>query len=368
MYNYKLKRLLLLLSFISIIVSIPYCRESIYDDDQKLSLYTVSQICNEIEKSSSPAKLAIRLVSNIPGYASQKAEDLKYDSDSDHFYNLKCSSDQSYSSGVLITVYYLAKKIRITVGDQTNTWLNHSRRLEIISRMGSFLKNEDYESAFRTAIQEVASTNQTSSSFFSNIVVIVAVILIFIVIIGACSSNHTQKVHNHFSQLDTLIKKEITTKSPPIASITDCTICMGKLSSPIIKFSCSHYFHEACIKDKPKLDYNCIMCDDPTSQVPTDFTEFSQLVNEKHILNVINNFDKIYDIDCLKSYYSSYSSDIKVIKDYNNIDSWVCNTIYLNPVTSTSYNSGYVSSSKRTHSSGGDYGDSSKTSTSGGDY
>ena len=40
----------------------------------------------------------------------------------------------------------------------------------------------------------------------------------------------------------------------------DCSICLEKLYSNIIRLNCNHYFHEKCINDWQKRNNNCPIC------------------------------------------------------------------------------------------------------------
>ena len=40
----------------------------------------------------------------------------------------------------------------------------------------------------------------------------------------------------------------------------DCSICLEKLYSNIIRLNCNHYFHEKCINDWQRRNNNCPIC------------------------------------------------------------------------------------------------------------
>ena len=122
------------------------------------------------------------------------------------------------------------------------------------------------------------------------------------------------------TKLRDLLKNLIQQKSPPVLSISECTLCMEVLLEPIVKFSCNHIYHFNCVNSKVrrenKIDLYCVMCDEPTAQVLNDIHAFSQLVNESNIINVIKNFDKLYEKDELRSYYNKKQNDVKYTREY----------------------------------------------------
>lgn len=395
------------------------CGDRILDPNMKLTTKESTELCSLLNKRND-VFMFIRLISDLDR-VSERGKDEKYNIDNENYCNIICESHGVCSNALGITVYYDARKVRVSARKSIEHIITPSFRVLMIDNMKPFLKKNDYFKAFEypinMAIEEFKyrkdgvysekynsynknSNNKSNISSSSSdddlgIFSLLVIIIIIIVLVYLCkSSNSSNNVHNHFSKLNDMIKYDISKKTPAITSTSKCLLCMEFLNKPIeinsstiptlVMFSCGHYYHQHCIEKmvhKNKADDHCLMCDEPTAVV-NKFTnlsesnngEFIQHVTEKNVVNVMDNFNNIYGDSSMKSYYKSYeSSDIKVMNSYSFPIWWLTHKDYI-PETNThsSSSTNYFSSSTGNYgTTGGDYSDNNNNNdygTSGGDY
>lgn len=356
------------------------CHDSIFDSDGLLSQYTKNQLCNKVIYDN--YRIILRLTSNLQAYQNQniKGDELLYDKDSEHFLDsIVLKNHYNGDNCMLITVYHSARKIRITTGNNLSNKITHSVTDSIIDKMTEHLRRDDFNSAFTVAVDDSISSFTSSSfafvtdyaeSFFTYTILFIVIIVILAVVIGMCVQTKDQIIETHLTRLRDLLKTSIQQKNPPVTSITQCTLCMEVLSEPIVKFSCNHIYHFNCVNSKVrkdnKIDSYCVMCDEPTAQVSNDFNVFSQVVHEGNVINVINNFDKLYERDELRSYYNKKQDDVKYTREYCSSNCWMFDSYITRPYSPTRNSSNSASGAKYS-TSGRSYSSSSK-STSRGSY
>ncbi len=380
--------LLLICSLFIFSQSISYtCEDNIFDKDNLISNNRRIELCSSIKEKE--YSLYLRLIPNIKAYETSdyKANDYYYNSESEDFFDKICKN--KCNNSVLITVYYKARKIRITTGSNQSSKVTHDIKDEIISTMGSYLVNNDFDNAFRVAVDKVIKVNSsyfnsfTSSvtddifSLFDSAWIIFVIFFIIVILICIFSVPKDQEIHNHICFLNNLLST-IQTNSPRTSNIVKCTLCTKILNESVVYFSCGHIYHQSClstsVRIQNKIDSYCLMCDEPTGPITRD-PFLNQIVNERNISNILNNFDKLYDKNDLRAYYNKNQPEVERTKIYCSRTCWIYDPFISSPITSNTSSSkstsggDYGSSSNNKSTSGGDYGSSSsKKSTSGGNY
>ena len=416
------------------------CRNRIFDEERLLSSYEITSLCSFIEdfntkqaygRHSTNVDFLLRIVSDLPNY-NERGYDSLYDNDNEDFTNFQTGrlNIREYNT-ICLTVYYNARRIRLSVGKNLSSIVDERERERVIDSMKPYLKNKEYYKAFSFALMGITSSlgssfnnhhsnhhnsnrnhhsqsnhnynnnhyssnNENESNKSSSFIWIVVFIIIIFFVVFLSSSN---KIHEHFKKLNDLIKTDIYKNTPPIGLTTKCLICMNELNRSDVQsitdkriecFSCGHYYHKSCIEsmsNSTDAKKYCMMCDEPTANIQTIECEenlkgiaLKNVVTEKNVVNIINNFNKIYGEEELKKYYSSYETqDIKIINSYSTSVWWLTNSFYIPVRTTTSknYKTSGVSyaagaSKSKCETSGGSWDDDNKRSgnykTSGGDY
>lgn len=346
------------------------CFNRIIDPDHKLTDTEKTTLCSMMNYDHHKVFLVFRIIDDLPN-TSQRKIDRYYDEENEDYLENLCSSINDYNFNkycnklVGVTIYYEARKIRLSVRNSLNNIIPNKYRIDVINGMIVRLQKDHIFRAFKRAndmireeierFEDGAPTYSSESSndygaiFFFFVFIL---ILLFIIYNAVGNGNKKSYIHDHFNDLSKIINNDIKTKSPPITTTDKCLLCLESFNTllpkkenedptkikSVLLYSCGHYFHQQCIKLMIKTngcDQFCMMCDEPTGMVKEIFSlnqvnnsELSQHVDEKNILNIINNYNNIYGEQTLKDYYYNYeSSDIKIMKSLDLI-SWVHNKEY----------------------------------------
>lgn len=381
-----------------------HCLKRMLISEDIFNSYYVDKLCKYIFKINN-INVFLRLIPNISRleYSDLKGSDYEYDNDSELEAKLACTKNNiSCDYTALITVYFKARKIRVSVGQNlSRNILSSSIRRTIINKMSVYLKDKNYYNAFEEAlniinynsnlnIDNTYSDNSDNkkinySDEFKIFLVVFVLFIAAVIIFNNCESN---KINKHYNKLTSFYKQNIKTKNPKVCSTNKCLICLNTLNKNLTKFSCNHYFHSKCINNPVckanKLDCYCLMCDEPTAinnDRTCDYSEYYHNITEKNVFNVLNNFDKIYSKDELKNYYINYNNESKSFRDYAyNDNSWIYDSFYENEYikhinntrryySDKNINNNNTDNSSNFKTSGGDYDNSSSNfNTNGGDY
>lgn len=305
--------------------------------------YRRAQLCTMMNK---PELILIRLIDDVPHVGPNY--DSIYDNNNEQFFNVKCQQLGQCRTSILITVFFQARKIRITTGSEINRVIPIYQRQVIINNMKPYLQNNNFFGAFEYAINTVVSQlpavheypHSSSSSGFGTFLYVLFIILIVLCCVYCLYYAMTQnsnneitevtesEIHDHFDKLMDLVKYKIRTSSPPMISIEQCLVCMkflnpnweSELNSNeseshlnLKKFNCGHFFHKHCLENRGIN--KCLLCKDSTFEVPVEpCIRYYHPVSEDSIFNLINNFDLLYPRDTLKRYNTVYKQDVVVIQ------------------------------------------------------
>lgn len=347
----KLFVLLISLFFFGFTKASLYCNGLIDDSFNKMSSSSTNEICSKINGLQN--RIMIRLTDDVSHQGFNY--DSFYDLDSDKYFASKCPlNGGNCRISTLISVYFYAQKIRITVGSDIDRMIPQLSRLTIIDKMKTHLQKNQFEVAFNVAVNEIKSklpavsyhTNNKTENHDQSLSGwgVFFIILLTLGCLACCiwclwvkqkdeerllEQPSEQSIHIHLERLLDIVKFKIKGLSPPITSIEQCVICMeflnpywerdtvsGATNSNIFltRFNCGHYYHSACLNRKGI--YDCLMCNEHQIQVPVEPSfRYYNTVTDDNIFNVIKNFDKIYPKPLLSSYKTNYKKDVVVIEE-----------------------------------------------------
>lgn len=338
------------------------CENIILDRFNYLSSHEVSSLCSRIKSKSKSYDVYLRLIDDTPYQG--VAYDSYYDNDNNNFFNNSCFRMNKCSISLAITVYFKARKIRITVGSEIDKVINTYSRLNIIEEMKTSLKSLNYYQAFDICLRSIerkipsptitypsSSSSSSSSHSFWYYFFLLIIFCLFILAIYHCFfhvkqeethnnnynynssyniSNLTEDaIHLHMERLIDIVKFKIKTCSPPITQIEQCLICMDLLNPNyekdeltgmtnsnifLVKFECGHHFHSSCLASK-SINF-CVMCVEITVPIPVvPSFRYYNIVSEDNIFNVIRNFHLFYSKNSLQTYNKNYNQDMVIVRE-----------------------------------------------------
>jgi len=153
------------------------CRNRIFDEERLLSSYEITSLCSFIEdfntkqaygRHSTNVDFLLRIVSDLPNY-NERGYDSLYDKDNEDFTNFQTGrlNIREYNT-ICLTVYYNARRIRLSVGKNLSSIVDERERERVIDSMKPYLKNKEYYKAFNFALKGIISSLDSSLNYDSN--------------------------------------------------------------------------------------------------------------------------------------------------------------------------------------------------------
>lgn len=128
------------------------CSDYINDHSNKISNANKSLLCEMIKANDKNYHVFLRTIDDINSFSKSNDD---YTNENNNFLNSKCNKDNVCHKTISVTIYTNARKLRISLGNEANNYLNHERRELIINYMKSFLKDNNFFDAFFYSLSKI---------------------------------------------------------------------------------------------------------------------------------------------------------------------------------------------------------------------
>lgn len=346
-----------------------YCEEKIYEENSVLSASQLNSLCELI--SADP-----RFVISLP--YKKFVDDLLYYRDNKEFFEKVCShlenSSEDYkylcTKGFSISVY------NNNINTLTIYYKNSDKGGPLYSKLASIIlelkrKNNIFDAikslilniqaidpttigsdnSTTTKTEEEINREQNRFSFFLFLLVVVIPLLFLSTVIYFMTrmisqypedQNTPTAIHEYFSKI---VQIELQLEESKEIKLEKCILCLSRIvpqykkvayemqeinsresllpqqvEIPVddinVRFNCGHVYHGDCLR-KRGINF-CVMCFDKQEEGTTIFRHNRssvQKISKKNIIQLILNFDKIYQKEDIEHYNRIFGDELPKMKD-----------------------------------------------------